>query len=79
MSVEYRVVEEWSAPTYCEHHGKRVLYDECDATIQALWVVSYDTEEQEIIEWLERFYADEDDEAEARAKELNEEGGHESN
>lgn len=72
--TKYLVVDEWSAPTYCKHNTSDELYDECDASIQALWVVSYDEDEHEIIEWLERFYANEEEEAEARAKELNEEG-----
>lgn len=72
--MKYLLVDEWSAPTYCLHNTDTELYDECDASIQALWVVSYDEEEHEIVEWLERFYIDEEDEARARAKELNEEG-----
>lgn len=73
-NIKYIVLEEWSAPTYYKHNTKDVVFDECQASIQALWVASYDTKEDEVVEWLERFYADEDDEAEARAKELNEEG-----
>lgn len=71
--IEYKVVEEWAAPTYVDYNTRETLYDECDSSVQALWVVSYDTEEKEVIEWLERFYVGEDDEALARAKELNEE------
>ncbi len=73
MSIEYIVAEEWSAPTFYKHNGAlgEVLYDECESSLQALWVVSYDPETHEIIDWIERFYGDEDDEAEARAKELN--------
>lgn len=73
-NLKYMVVDEWSAPTYYKHNTSEKLYDECDASIQALWVVSYDEGAQEIVEWLERFYTHEDEEAEARAKELNEEG-----
>ena len=72
-NVIYKVVSEWSAPTYYDLDTNEELYDECDASEQALWVVSYDTEDKEIIEWLERFYIGEDEEARARAKELNEE------
>ena len=74
MSTIYKVVEEWSAPTYVDYDTNEELYDECDASVQCLWVVSYDTENKEIIEWLERFYVGEDEEAKARAKELNEKG-----
>lgn len=72
--IKYIVAEEWSAPTYYKHGTRETLYDECNASLQALWVVSYDEKNEEIVEWLERFYAYEDEEAEARAKELNEEG-----
>lgn len=72
--IIYKVVEEWSAPTYQDIDTHKVLYDECNASVQALWVVSYDPEEHELIEWLERFYPNEEEEAKARAKELNLEG-----
>lgn len=72
MSIKYKVVSEWAAPTYYDIDTNKELYDECNASIQALWVVSYDN--HEIIEWLERFYPDEEDEAKARADELNREG-----
>lgn len=72
--MKYRVVSEWSAPTYYDIDTNEELFDECDASIQALWIVSYDEDEHEIIEWLERFYANEEEEAKARAKELNLEG-----
>lgn len=74
MSIKYKVVSEWAAPTYYDIDTNKELYDECDASIQALWVVSYDEDEHEIIEWLERFYANEVEEAKARAEELNKEG-----
>lgn len=73
-NIIYKVVEEWAAPTYIELGTNKELYDECQASIQALWVISYDTNENEVVDWLERFYAHEEDEALARAKELNEEG-----
>ena len=74
MSKVYKLVSEWSAPTFYDYETNEVLYDECDASEQALWVVSYDTDNKEIIEWLERYYIDEVEEARARVKELNEEG-----
>lgn len=72
-NIIYKVVSEWSAPTYYDLDTNKELYDECDASIQALWVVSYDEDEHEIIEWLERFYPNEEEEAKARAEELNKE------
>lgn len=75
-NIIYKVVSEWSAPTYYDINTNEQLYDECDASEQALWVVSYDTQEKEIVEWLERFYVGEYEEAKARAKELNEETKH---
>jgi hypothetical protein len=74
MSIIYKVAEEWAAPTFYELGTRKELYDECDQSIQALWVISYDTEEDEVVEWLERFYPGEEEEALARAKELNEKG-----
>lgn len=74
QNIIYKVVEEWAAPTYKDIDTHEELYDECDASVQALWVVSYDTKEHEIVDWLERFYLNEEDEAKARAEELNKEG-----
>lgn len=73
-NIIYKVVSEWSAPTYYDVDTNEVLYDECDASVRAYWVVSYDTEAHEIVEWLECFYDEELEEAKARAEELNREG-----
>lgn len=72
--IKYKVLSEWSAPTYYDIDTNEEVFDECQASVQALWVVSYDTETGEIEEWLERFYAHEEEEAKARAEELNREG-----
>lgn len=72
MSVEYKAVYEYSAPTFYDVDTDKELYDECDAGVQCYWVVSWDTEEKEIIEWLERYVDAE--EAIKVAKELNEKG-----
>ena len=40
---------------------------------QCLWVVSYNEDDDEIEEWLERFYVGEEEEAKARAEELSKE------
>lgn len=72
--IKYIVVDEWSAPTFYRHGTSDELYDECDASLQALWVVSYDEENDEIIDWLEQFSVSADDKALARAEELNKKG-----
>lgn len=32
----YKVVEEWSAPTYYDYDTREELYDECDSSCQRL-------------------------------------------
>lgn len=56
MNIVYKIVVEWAAPTYYDYENNTELYDECDASPQRLWVVSYDPDEKEIVEWLEEFY-----------------------
>ena len=73
MKITYKVVSEWSAPTYYDIDTNERLWDECDASEQCLWIVSYDEDTNEIEEWLERFYVGEEEEARARAKELSKE------
>lgn len=51
----YKVVEEWSSPTYIDHETGNVLYETTDAERQCYWVVTYDLNEHEIIEWVEQF------------------------
>ena len=68
--IKYILVDEWSAPTYCEHNTSNELYNECDASVQRLWVVSYDEDEKEIIEWLQDFTLAQEDEALAYIKAL---------
>lgn len=71
MKIKYKVVEEWSAPTYYDYDTNEELYDECDSSCQRLWVVSYDEDEHEIVEWLEEYFISYIKIAKARAKELN--------
>ena len=52
---EYRVVEEFSAPDYYDEETGEKLYESCDGSLQCYWVVSYDPQEKEIVEWIERF------------------------
>lgn len=54
--MKYRVVYEYSAPTFYDYDTDDELYDECQASIQCYWVVSYDEKNREIIEWVDRFY-----------------------
>lgn len=68
--TKYILVDEWSAPTYYEHNTSNELYDECNSSIQRLWVVSYDEDEKEIIEWLQDFTLAQEDEALAYIKAL---------
>lgn len=53
--MEYKVAYEYSAPDYYDNETGEKLYESCDASTQCYWVVSYDPEEEEIIEWIERF------------------------
>lgn len=71
MKIQYRVVEEWAAPTYYDYDTGEELYDECDGSYQRLWVISYDEDEREIVEWLEEYFISDVERAKARAKELN--------
>ena len=68
--MEYRIVAEYSAPTFYDIKTGEELYDECDASNQRLWVVSYDTENKEIIDWLQDFKLYEEDKANEYIKEL---------
>lgn len=61
--MEYKIVSEWACPTYYDYKTNEMLYDECDASAQRLWVVSYDPEAKEIVEWLEDFTLAEEDKA----------------
>lgn len=70
MKITYKVVSEWSAPTYYDIDTNKKLCDECDASEQCLWIVSYDEDDDEIVEWLERFYVGEEEQARSRAEEL---------
>lgn len=72
--MEYKIVAEYSAPTFYDIKNGEELYDECDAQVQAYWVISYDTESDEVVEWLERYTLDQEDDALARVEELNKEG-----
>lgn len=77
--MKYRIVSEYSAPTFYDIDTNEDLYDECQASNQRLWVVSYDEENKEIIDWLMDFMLHEEDKARDYIKELNEKGEHESN
>ena len=61
--MEYKIVYEYSAPTFYDIETNEELYDECQASNQRLWVVSYDTENKEIVDWLMDFMLHEEDKA----------------
>ena len=71
MSIVYKVVSEWSSPTYYDVGTNEELYNECSGSEQCLWVVTYDTDSHEIEEWVERFEVFEEEQAQAMADELN--------
>lgn len=68
--MKYRIVSEYSAPTFYDIDTNEELYDECQAYNQRLWVVSYDEENKEIIDWLMDFMLHEEDKARDYIKEL---------
>ena len=68
--MEYRIVYEYSAPTFYDIKTNEELYDECQASNQRLWVVSYDTENKEIVDWLMDFMLHEEDKANDYIEEL---------
>lgn len=70
--MEYRIVAEYSAPTFYDINTNETLYDSCQADNQRLWVVSYDAENKEIIDWLQDFMLHEEDKARAYIKGLKE-------
>ena len=53
--LEYKIVSEYAAPTYYDYETNDELMDTSDVTLQGYWVVSWDKEEKEIYEWIERF------------------------
>ena len=68
--MKYRIVSEYSAPTFYDIDTNEELYDECSANNQRLWVVSYDEEQGEIIDWLMDFMLHEEDKARDYIKDL---------
>lgn len=61
--IKYRLAIEYSAPTYYDYDTDEELYDECQSSPQRLWVVSYDTEANEVVEWITDFLIGEEDKA----------------
>lgn len=70
--MKYRIVSEYSAPTFYDIDTNEELYDECQGSPQRLWVVSYDEENKEVIDWLMDFMLHEEDKAREYIKELEE-------
>lgn len=55
MDKVYKIVEEWSEPTYIDQKTGEVLYESSCTDRQGYWVVVYDPDEHEIVEWVEQF------------------------
>lgn len=53
--MEYKIVEEFAAPTYYDVATGKKLWETCDESSQGYWVVSYDPINEEIEEWIELF------------------------
>lgn len=53
--MEYRIVEAWGAMRYYFPEEKEPVYEDTDDSNQGYWVVAYDPDEKEIIDWLEMF------------------------
>lgn len=70
QKIEYKIVYEYSAPTFYDIKTNEELYDECEASNQRLWVVSYDPENKEVIDWLMDFMLHEEDKANDYIEEL---------
>lgn len=68
--IKYRLAIEHSAPTYYDYDTNEELFDECQSSPQRLWVVSYDTEEDEVVEWIKDFLIGEEDRAREYIKKL---------
>lgn len=68
--MKYRLVYEYSAPTFYDVETEEELFDECQASPQRYWVVSYDEEQGEIVDWIMDFMLHEEDKARAYIKGL---------
>lgn len=55
MEEVYKIIEEWARPKYIDVETSTVLYEEDEESWQAYWLVSWDTEEQEVTKWIEKF------------------------
>lgn len=54
-TIIFKVVEAWGAMTYVDPDTQEELYVEGESHLQEYWVVKYDTEEHEVMDWLETF------------------------
>ena len=75
MAIQYRLAYEYSSPSYYDIDTEETLWQSCDYSKQCLWVVSWDTQEKEIIEWLEQFNLAQEDEARAYIRALEKNNG----
>lgn len=68
--VVYKLVVEYSSPIFYDYDTNEKLFEECDYGNQRLWVVSYDTENNEIIDWLMDFMLHQEEKARDYIKKL---------
>lgn len=70
--IVYKIVAKWVEPTYYDYDTNERLYDEYQSSPERLWVVSYDPEEKEIVEWLKEFSLLDEQQARDYIKQLEE-------
>lgn len=69
--IIFKVVEAWGAMTYVDPDTSKPLYEETEDMCQCYWLVRYDTDLKEIVEWVELFPTKE--QAEEYKRKLDEE------
>lgn len=57
---EYKVVEEWGIMSYVDVETQETIYVEGECHLQSYWVVTYDPEEKELMEWIKTFSTEEE-------------------
>lgn len=53
--MKYKIISENAAPSYYDLETGNLVYEENDAFDLAFWVCSWDEEQEEVFEWVERF------------------------
>lgn len=54
-----KIVEAWGTMTYVDATTHDELYVESDSHLQDYWVVEYNPEKKEIIDWVRKFQSEE--------------------